>query len=432
MDYERRNYRKRITEVKKLFIMTKARLVCVECGSEYEATKLFRCPKDNGELALHYDYDSLKRNKRLKDLWFSPKTLWEKYFDVLPIEDSSKIVTLGEGNTPLLASERLAKAIGVKRLYFKLECCNPTGSFKDRQMTVAVSKGNEWGDRDYATVSSGNVGNALSAYCAKKGFNANIWVSDGTAKTKYQQIQIYGSQLFLFPDPEKSGVAAYNLFFGSLQDYCLKRNIIPMISARPVNPYMIEGSKTISFEIHSQLGHVPPCVFSPIGGGGLYGGLWKGFKEMMYLGFTDTLPAQFGVQKPGYMASILTLDDPAFDSNKYATPLDGRWALQSLKEGSGSYVSVTSEEIFEAQKLLAVYEGIFAEPQGATSVAGLIQMAKAGKLDSYEEIVCIITGAGLKDMKTGESMIQDIRFYRPVEHVSTFAECDDKLKRSIK
>ncbi len=410
--------------------MSKARLVCVECGAEYDTVEMYRCPKDNGELTITYDYDRLRLTPRLADDWHSNRTLWEKYFAVLPVEDSNKIVTLGEGNTPLLKSERLAELLGLRKLYFKLECCNPTGSFKDRQMTVAVSKGNELGRRNYATVSSGNVGNALSAYCAKKGFHANVWVSDGTAETKYQQIQIYGSQLFLFPDPEKHGVAAYNLFFGTLGKFCAEHGLMPMISARPVNPYMVEGSKTIAFELQAQLNHIPECVFSPIGGGGLYGGLWKGFKELQFLGLADTLPAQYGVQKTGYMASILDLDSPDFDSNKFATPLDGRWALSSLKEGTGEYVAVDSQAVLEAQKLLATYEGVFAEPQGASSLAGLIQKARHGDLAKYEDVVCIITGSGLKDMKTAKTMLEDRALFRPVQRVEEFSQCEGFLNTS--
>jgi len=410
--------------------MGKAKLVCVECGSEYEASRLFRCPKDNGELTITYDYNRLQTDKNFKGRFFSPTTFWERFLDILPIEDSNHIVSLGEGNTPLVKCNRLSKLVGIDNLYLKLEYCNPTGSFKDRQITVAISKGNEWGARNYATVSSGNVGNALAAYCAKKGFNANIWVSNGTAESKYQQIQIYGAQLFLFPDPEKYGIKAYNLFFNTLQDYCEKWNMIPMISARPVNPYMIEGAKTISFELLSQLGHIPECVFVPIGGGGLFGGVWKGFREMTYLGISNVLPSQFGVQKKGYMASILDIDNPNFDRAYSSIPLDGKWALQSLREGTGDYVSVDSEDINEAQKMLAIYEGIFAEPQGATSVAGLMKLSKTGKLKKYKEIICLITGSGLKDMKTVAEMIKDRKYFRPVSEVQTFTDSDGKLKIS--
>ena len=297
-------------------------------------------------------------------------------------------------------------------------------------MTVTVSKANEWGKKDFGTVSSRNVGIALSAYCAKKGFNANVWVADNVSPTKMQQIQIYGAKLFLFPNAEEHGVEFLKIFFNNMQEFCFKEGLIPMISARPINPYMVEGSKTISFEIVSELGHVPERVFTPIGGGGLYSGLWKGFKELQMMHIIDHLPVIDGVQATGDHESIKTLKDAGINRVNMFQPLDGIWANESLEESGGNYYEVKSVEDNEAQKLLASSEGVFAEPIGIRAIVGLVKAAKSGKLANVNEIVCVITGNGLKDMGIAAFILTDSKLYPGVDKIKTFSECVAKLKKS--
>lgn len=409
--------------------MGSAKLVCVDCGKTYDLQEMYRCPADNGELTFAYDYEALAKDGGFIRRFMGEGKMWDRFFDILPLRDKRHIVSLGEGNTPLISADRLAKHLGIKKLWLKLECCNPTGSFKDRQMTLAVSNGNEWGKRNFCTVSSGNVGNALSAYCASQGFAANVWVSDDTAKTKYEQIQIYGAQLFLFPNPTQNDPAYHHHFFYGLLDFCREQNMVPAISARPVNPYMVEGTKTISFEIFSQLKQTPQCVFAPLGGGGMFSGTWKGFKEIERLGLTGDKPDMFGCQVQGYMHPINRLGDKTFDGKGYSMPLDGLWAQESLGEGTGGYVSVTAQETLEAQKILATMAGVFTEPQGAHSAAGMIQMARQGKLKDYDQVVCVITGNGLKDNRAAVTMLQDSGCYPSIRNVKSFADCTQYLRK---
>lgn len=407
--------------------MGKATMRCVTCGAEYPMQELYRCPRDNGELQFVFDYKSLGGDENFRRRFSSPMPMWQRFFDLLPLRDPENIVSLGEGNTALVRAKRLGDFLGISNLYLKLESTNPTGSFKDRQMTVGVSAGKEWGRHSYCTVSSGNVGNSLSAYSAMAGFRSYVWVAEDVAKPKYQQIQLYGCQLFHFPSPSAVGVEYYNHFFNGMPDFCRANDMLPMISARPVNPYMVEGSKTISFELFEQLGQrVPDAVFSPVGGGGLYSGMWKGFRELQSLGFTQRLPAHFACQQKTYMESILTLDDPDVDHDAYAPPLDGRWALQSLRdpENAGAYLQVDDDELLEAQHLFCTMAGIFAEPAGIVSAAGLIKAARTGALDGADTVVCVITGNGLKDMPGAEKLLHDAGKYPPIRFVRSFAECE--------
>ncbi len=395
---------------------------CVTCGTEYSLTELYCCPKDGGELKIVYDYQGVLKEGNFSKIWNQPLRMWERFGDLLPQKDQKAIISLGEGGTPLIRCKRLAEKIGVKDVYVKLESCNPTGSFKDRQVSVAISKANEWGKTCFGTTSSGNVGVALSAYSARGGFQAHVWVLETMAASKTQQIQVYGAQLFLVPDPGKENMVAYRSFFTEMQDFCIKHGMVPMVSARPVNPYMIEGSKTISFEVVSELGSVPDRVFVPVGGGGMLGGTWKGFKELVELGLADRLPVVTGCQKVGDDTPINRIGDPEFDPNRYFEPLDGRWAWESIQESKGSLLHVAEQEIRTAQSELATNEGIFAEPQGAYATAGLLKASQEGVLRSDETVVCVVTGMGLKDMKAAQEISENYPEHHAVKHVGSLEE----------
>jgi threonine synthase len=378
--------------------MARVWLACVACGAEHPASEVYRCPACEGELMIRYDLEHVRRRTSFARRWTERRAFWDRFAPVLPQEDLDRAITLGEGNTPLVRSRRFASAYGLERLHFKLESTNPTGSFKDRQIAVAISKAHEWGRRRFGTASSGNVGVALSAYAARAGFDAFVWVSEGTATSKKQQIQVYGAQVFLLPDPEIGGVQRYFASYLGMRSYCVAHGLVPMVSARPVNPYMVEGAKTIAYEVVSDLGMVPEVFFAPVGGGGMLAGAWKGFNEMRDLGLTEGRPVMWGSQRGGYFAPIDKLDDPGYDWSDYYRPLDGAWAWESIRESEGHLVHIERDDILHAQAELAALEGIFAEPQGVYAVAGLIQAVRAGRLPRDATVVCIVTGTGLKDM----------------------------------
>ena len=381
--------------------MTAAWLACTACGRRLACGPDFACPACGGELALGFDLaacrDAFARS------WAGPGGMWKRFGAVLPPCPAEAVVTLGEGGTPLVRSERLAARLGLKRLWFKLEGCNPTGSFKDRQMTVAMSLGRAWGRRRYATVSSGNVGVALSAYCARAGCEALVWAAEDTAAAKLRQITVYGAQLYLAPAPTAATMDAYFALYTGLRDFAARHGLVAMISARPVNPYMVEGSKTIAFEIAAELGGVPDEVFCCVGGGGCLGGVHKGFVELVGLGQAGTVPRIHGGQRADHgHAPIDRLDQPPWRDGGFYRPLDGAWAWQAIRASNGRLHRLDAAEITRAQALLATEEGIFAEPQGAYAAAALLQAVAAGAVAPEAAVVCVVTGAGLKDMQAVE------------------------------
>ena len=255
-----------------------AHLRCLSCNAKLPAAEHYSCPECGGELDVQYDHDRIREDGRLAQSWRQSGPMAERFAELMPLAAPESAVSLGEGNTPLVRSHNLARRLGLRHLYFKLEGSNPTGSFKDRQVAIAISKARELGRRRFATVSSGNVGNALAAYAAHTGGRADIWVSHETAEAKRQQIEIYGAQVFLLPSPRgDGGPGPYFSALKGLPDFCARHGLVPMISARPINPYMVEGAKAIGYEIAATLGRNPDVVFAPVGGGGLAGGVFKRF-----------------------------------------------------------------------------------------------------------------------------------------------------------
>jgi threonine synthase len=372
-------------------------LQCTACGARHAFAPVFACPICDGELSVTFDLPTA--SARFAAEWQRPGGLWERFGSVLPPVPEVEVVSLGEGGTPLVRSQRLAERLGLENLWFKIESSNPTGSFKDRQMAVAISVGRSWGRTRYATVSSGNVGNALSAYGAKAGFETYVWVADDTAESKRLQIGVYGANLFLVPAPGEGTMGDYFRLYTGLRAFCAERGIVPMISARAVNPFMVEGTKTIAFETVAALGRVPGDVFCCVGGGGLLGGVHKGFAELIGLGRTQAMPRIHGGQRiDRRYAPIDRLDEEPYRSGDYYRPLDGRWAWESIRATGGTLAALDGDAITRAQAELAACEGIFAEPQGAYATAALMREAEAGRLDPSATIVCIVTGIGLKDM----------------------------------
>ena len=377
---------------------------CESCLRERAIEELYRCPDCDGELSIQYHVEGVRRAGGFAAEWRRPGSIWDRFAALLPQEDKTRVVSLGEGSTPLVPASTIGDRLGLGELHYKLESCNPTGSFKDRQVSIAISKAREWGHDRFGTASSGNVGVALAAYAARCGSHCFVWVPSSTARAKRDQIRVYGARLFLTPPSTPENSRRTQAIFDGMRDFCLDHDLVPMVSARPVNPFMIEGGKTVAFEIAASLGRAPDRVFAPVGGGGFVGGLWKGFEELFALGLIERTPAIVGVQTAKGHVPIDQLDDPTWPDQNAFRPLDGRWAMASIRASDGELRTIDGPAVRAAQGVLATAEGIFAEPQGIGAFAGLLDAHRAGALPG-ELVVCVVTGAGLKDMQAAEEII---------------------------
>ncbi|MEM2897433.1 MAG: threonine synthase [Candidatus Bathyarchaeia archaeon] len=385
------------------------KLRCAKCGKEYSLEdKVVMCKnRDDARLDIYYDYEAIKDAVSKDELKKRPLSVW-KYEELLPISDKKNIVSLNEGGTPLINSKRLSKLLGLKSLHLKDETRNPTASFKDRTMTVGVSKALEFGVVTVVTASSGNAAAALAAYSANAGLNTYAFVLEAATLGKIAQLMLCGAKVIKFKGLEKGIDPTVKM----LKEVHEKYGWYPCPSFGPFNPYQFEGAKTLGYEIIEQLGwKTPDWVIIPVGAGGLLAGNWKGFKEYKTLGFVNDAPKIAAIQSEGcaplvraFRKGVSPFKIEPWESPKTVAtglmdpfPWDGDAALLALKESMGIAETVSDSEILEAQKLLAKTEGIFAEPSGITSLAGLIKLLNLGAIGKDEEIVVEITGSGLKD-----------------------------------
>ena len=317
--------------------------------------------------------------------------LIKKYAEFLSVTETTPVVTLNEGNTPLIKAENLAKKIGLDaEIYFKFEGCNPTGSFKDRGMTMAVTKTKESGSNAIICASTGNTSASAAAYGAKAGLKTYIIIPDGyIALGKLSQAMMYGAEI----------IAIQGNFDKALEMVREISDKYPITLVNSVNPYRIEGQKTGAFEICEALGQAPDYHFIPVGNAGNITAYWKGYKEWHKLGKIKELPKMMGFEAEG--AAAIVKGERIYNPETLATairignPASWKFAEQARDESNGMINYVTDDEIVEAYKLLASSEGILAEPASAASVAGLIKVKSQVKKGS--KIVCILTGNGLKD-----------------------------------
>ncbi len=316
--------------------------------------------------------------------------------EFLPVSDKTPIVTLYEGNTPLVYAENLARAFGFKgELFLKYEGLNPTGSFKDRGMTVAISKAVEAGKRAVICASTGNTSASAAAYAAKAGLKAFVILPKGAvALGKLSQAVIYGAKV----------IAIHGNFDDALSIVRKIGEILPVEVVNSVNPYRIEGQKSGAFEICDALGDAPDYHFIPVGNAGNITAYWKGYKEYREAGRSRKLPKMMGWQAEGAAPIVkgYVIKNPQTIATaiKIGNPYSWQSALQAVKESDGLIDLVSDEEILEAYKLIASKEGIFCEPASAASVAGFIKLVRKGFFKGNEVVVCTLTGNGLKDPDT--------------------------------
>jgi threonine synthase len=315
-----------------------------------------------------------------------------QYRHLLPVTDATPPVTLGEGDTPLVRSVRLEGDVGCGALYFKLESCNPSGSFKDRGMVVAVAKAMEEGDRAVLCASTGNTSSSAAAYAAHCGLEAFVVVPHGRiAGGKLAQTIAHGARI----------IAIDGNFDDALR---LAREITdrhPIALVNSVNPHRIEGQKTAAFELVDVLGDAPDELCLPVGNAGNITAYWRGFVEYYRREEAGGKPRVWGFQAEG--AAPLVLGEPVAEPQTVASairignPASWQTAIAARDESGGDIRSVTDHEILAAYRRLAQEEGIFCEPASAAGVAGLLKITQGGVDLSGKTVVCIITGTGLKD-----------------------------------
>ncbi|GIO23318.1 threonine synthase [Oceanobacillus sp. J11TS1] len=321
------------------------------------------------------------------------KGLIEEYRDFLPVTDKTPALSLLEGNTPLFHFPNLSKELGIE-LYGKFEGLNPTGSFKDRGMVMAVAKAIEEGSSSVICASTGNTSAAAAAYAARAGIRASIVIPKGkVALGKLAQAVMYGAEI----------VEIEGNFDQALQ---LVRKISeksPITLVNSVNPYRLEGQKTAAFEVCDQLGEAPDILAIPVGNAGNISAYWKGFKEYSESKGT-ALPKMFGFEAEGAAAIVRekVVEEPETVATaiRIGNPASWDLAVQAREESGGMIGSVTDEEIISAFKLLPRKEGVFAEPGSAASIAGVIQQVKEGQIPEGSKVVAVLTGNGLKDPQT--------------------------------
>ncbi|MFH1039434.1 MAG: threonine synthase [PVC group bacterium] len=378
-------------------------LKCLSCGCEVVCEGMqYLCDRCGCNFDMVYDYGEIRkvltRSSLAGDKNFS---VW-RYWDLLPLSDRSHIMPLQIGWTPLYRASRLEKKLGLKALYLKDDGRNPSASFKDRASSVAICKALELGFETIAGASTGNAASSTACLCASLGISPVIFVPAAAPEAKVAQLLVFGATVYAV---EGSYDDAFDLCSEVCREYgWFNRNT-------GYNPYTREGKKTVSFEICEQLEwEVPDTVLVPVGDGNIFTGVWKGFKDLKGVGLVDRLPRLIAVQSDKSSAVVdAVLGDGVVrpvqattiaDSISVDLPRDGSAAVRAVRESGGTGVLVSDEDILRSILTVARGAGIFAEPAGATAYAGLEKLCAEGKIGDNETVVCLVTGNGLKDVKS--------------------------------
>ena len=378
-------------------VLTRTSLQCRECKKEYDSTFKYICDECFGPLDVKYDFPSVS-----KDTFTNREKTYWRYFELLPIEHKSNIVSIDAGMTPLTKAEKLGEKLGLKNLYIKNDSVNPTFSFKDRPAGIAVSKAKEFGMSSVGCASTGNLASATAAHAAKGGFPCHIFAPSDIEMAKIAQALSYGANYIAVDGTYDDA----NRIAAQIGDS--KGIGIVNINMRS---YYVEGSKTLAYEVAEQLDwQVPDQLIVPVGSGAMLNAICKGFEELENVSLlqnvsnmhmiaaqphgcapivdafkknnTDVIP----VEHPDTVAKSLAIGDPG----------DGRYVLKRLQQYNGFAEETNDKEILEAILLLAKTEGIFTEPAGGVSISILQKMVEQGKIDPNDKVVCYVTGNGLK------------------------------------
>lgn len=389
-------------------------LICDSCNSKFNSgSNLYVCSNCGKRLRIEYKFP--QDNRYLTDIIKNSHggDIWD-YKEFLPIK-SDKLITMGEGKTPLVNASNLAKQLNMKKVFIKNETLNPSGTFKDRCMTVALSKAVELNAPAVILGSAGNAASSAAAYAARANIPCYVLVPAATPIERVVQTALYGGRVIRIDGTVNDCI---DMIKFAQKEYGWHN----VTTANVYNPYQGEGPKTIAYEIAKQLNwEVPDWILVPMGGGGILSAIWKGFKEMYKIKVINKLPRMIGLQATGCAAVVKAFKEKkkSYEIKDWGKPdtiaaaiadpfpLDGEIALDSIYESKGYAEWISDKEILKGQKAVAECEGIFAEPASSTTIAGLIKLKNAGIINENESAVCIVTGTGLKDPKIAAKNIKE-------------------------
>lgn len=393
-------------------------LRCRKCGQEYPLKPHGLCDFCLSPLEVSYDYKAMRGGLSREGITKRAVSMW-RYRDLLPVEGD--VVDIGTGFTPLIKADRLGHELGLNELYIKNDCLNPTYSFKDRPVSVAVTKAKEFGFDTIACASTGNLAASVAAHAAKAGMKACVFVPSNVEAGKLVGIAIYHPVLMKvegsYDDVNRlcaKLVQRYNWGFVNIN----------------LRPYYAEGSKTLGYEVAEQFGwRAPDCVVAPAASGLLFTRIWKGFDELAMLGLIEPVNTHMFVAQAAGSSPIVNafqagtlhvhpvVPDTIAKSIAIGNPADGYYALMVARQSGGGACAVTDEEAIAGMKLLAQTEGIFAEAAGGVVISALKKLAASGSIKKDERTVAYITGAGPRTQEIISDIVQPFTVRPTVEAV---------------
>jgi threonine synthase len=385
-------------------------LKCVFCGATYSTRVPYTCPSCGvtGTLDVLYDYPAIARTLTRKALARRPEQNHWRYRELLPTRPDTRLPALSVGWTPLTPAVSLARHLGVKTLYLKDDGRNPTGSLKDRASAVGVVKAHEKRQRIVSCASTGNAASSLAGMAASMGLRSVIFVPQRAPEPKVTQLLIFGATVLRV-------LGSYEDAFQLCQQACQRWGWYNRNCA--INPYLLEGKKTVGLEVCEQLAwKVPDWVAVSVGDGCTIGGVWKAFREMKTLGLIERTPRMLGVQAEGAApvteafrsGEAMRPVDPHTIADSIAVGVPRNWkkAVMAIQESGGAMINVSDDEILDAMRYTGRLAGIFAEPAAATSIAGVRAASAQGIVEPRAEVVAMVTGSGLKDIRSAQSAVK--------------------------
>ncbi|MFX0183252.1 MAG: threonine synthase [Candidatus Hodarchaeota archaeon] len=401
-------------------------LECPKCKKRIDERNFINQNCNCGfRLRIHFDYDKLSEVISKESLKKKPFG-HERYAEFYPLHNPSEnLINLGTGGTPLIKSDKLAKRLKVKSLFLKVETGNPSGSFKDRPVSIGVSKAKEQGAKTLTAASSGNAAAALATFGARGGLDVIVFVPEHAPQGKIIQLAFLGAKVVRVSIEKEGEDPTVTLF----EKAYMKYGWVPSPSFGPYNPFQFEGTKSLGFELCEQFNwEIPDWILCNTGSGGLLAGTFKGFKEFKNMDFIDQVPRMVAVQ-PKECAPVvkaaLNRVPPLEFTDWPKTPItvaggladphpwDADSALEAIYDSNGSGVAVKEKNILETQRWLATDEGIFGEPSGTAAIAGLSELINDGTIDSRDIIVIPITGIGYKDPEVVSQSLKASKAIKP-------------------